>query len=321
MRLTRHHLRTSALTAVFALAMPLYANADLLPPPSDLGKSMGEFSGAGEYSTVLSASGNLNQTGADQGTKNGTSGKGPGRMNGGGFGSGKGFGAVASVASGSPVNNGSVVNGVSVNNTPTRGGPGDNLVSTPSGAGAGQSFVMRDGIKPKPSFTPGRIGSTHVQTGSLTDSLFGGEGGFNPNNNQQGEEGSVDDRLQAWAEVKIHENPGNNGQACFGFSNGLNRSGCIDSGEGGSGPVGSGSQFPHENDNNTQSDWIESIDLGLSSDNNDVDQILITNQVEPSIALVAIPEPGTLLLMGAGLLFLQTMRRRKPRPATAYTHR
>ncbi|MDO8863765.1 hypothetical protein Q6D67_18895 [Haliea sp. E1-2-M8] len=241
MRPTKDYLRKSAFAAAFALAIPLHANADLLPPPSDLEKSLGGFRGIGEYSMVLPASGNLNKTEGGPGSK-------------------QSFAASRSARNGFPVNS----------NTPRFGRP----VSKPflSAKGAGKPFVRGSDNAHSPSFGQDKVGT-------LTDSLFGNERGSVRNNNQRSDK--VNQRLQAWARAKISDQPGDaRGGGYF---------------DGGS----------LDNIDNTQPDWTQPLAVGPTNGGN----VGFSNQVGQNVQLVAVPAPGTLMLLGAGLLLLGTMRR------------
>lgn len=67
----------------------------------------------------------------------------------------------------------------------------------------------------------------------------------------------------------------------------------------------------------TQREWTLSLDLRLANNTNGGEYVWISNQfgtnIPPPPPPVAVPAPDTLFLLGAGLLALGTMRRRKSR--------
>lgn len=337
-----------ALAAAVVLALPLYANADLLPPPNDL--SVIEYNDFVVYSLELlekcsadprcqPASADLDQIGG-----------GPGQI--------ADLVVLLSAANGGQVND----------NTTALGGLGDDPFPSPTGDGEG--FVMDADNEPAPSFAGDQTGSWDVQVGALTDWLLGNDLVFMLNNNQQGDD--INQWLQGWAQVKLYDEFGAE-QNCYELSNGVHYSGCKVQGDpvltppsnyltdpgdyivtftgfcvdkvtgatfnlGGAGNDGdcvdpeqgwdgyfvSGNLgnfadnaiFSQDlNDylyNTAQPDWTLSIDIRLANNNNGGEYIWITNQFEPrSPPPVPVPVPGSLLLLGSGLLVLRYLRRRK----------
>ncbi len=324
-----------------ALALPLCARADLLPPPNEL--TVIQYNDFAVYSLEL-----LEKCKADPRCQPASAdldkiGGGPGQI--------QDLVVILSSAAGGGVND----------NTPPLNDLGDNPFSSPTGNG--EALVMGAGNEPTNTFTGDRTGSWDVQIGALTDWLFGSDLVFLLNNNQEGD--NINQWLQAWAQVRIYDDSGVE-QACFEFSNTAPNSGCMvgqpdlvlvtdpaydfvtnpgdyvgaftgycvdkvtgaayDLGLAGndgdcspdgyfvSGNLGNFADnaiFSQAlNDyvyNTAESDWILSLDLRLANNTNGGEYVWITNQFDGDITTV--PVPGTLLLLGAGLLLLRTVRR------------
>ena len=332
------------LVSIFALIMPFYANADLLPPPNEL--TVTTYNDFDVYSLELlekCKSDPRCQPASDDLDKIG-----------GGPGSIQDLVVILSASNGVPIND----------NSPPLNELGDNPFASPTGDG--DALVMDAGNEPSPDFTGDRIGSWDVQVGALTDWLFGNDLVFMLNNNQEGD--GVSQWLQAWAQVKIYD-ASDNEQACFEFSNSLSGCGgepelvlvtdpdydfltnagdyvgaftgyCVNKITGDAfnlGVAGNDGDCANADPNldgyfvsgnlgnfadnaivsqalndyiyNTAGDdWIMSVDLRLANNTNGGEYVWITNQFAPR---VPVPAPGTLLLLGAGLIALRTTRRRR----------
>jgi hypothetical protein len=283
----RNYLLKPGLAAAFALAMPLYANADLLPPPNEL--SVIEYNDFVVSSLELlekckddprcqSASANLDKIG-------------------GGGGAIKDQPVILAAASGAPTKS----------NSSALGELGDGSFRAPTGDG--EAFAMGAGNEPELSFAGGRIGSWDVQVGALTDWLSGNDLVFMANNKQS--RNSANQRLQAGA--RVYDNV-DASQGCWERSNGLNYSGCKVDGNGNAAdnPIFSQSLNDYLYDT-AQRDWAKSLDLRLANNTAGGESGWITNQFEPNAAAapIPVPAPGTLLLMGAGLLLLRKLQHRR----------